>query len=107
MSYPRLPLRTVVVGLALAATGFLVAESNAEYIDAGADVGLLQKIAVGSGGRFYTETDANQLANDLKRRQKTVAVEIHQDIWDIPLVLLTLFALLTVEWWVRRRRGMS
>jgi len=93
--------------VAQAATGFLVAESNAEYIDAGADVGLLQKIAVESNGRFYTETDAEQLADDLKRRQKTVTVEIHQDIWDIPLVLLTLFILLTVEWWIRRRRGMS
>jgi len=92
---------------AQAASGYLVAESNAEYIDAGADVGLLQKIAAGSGGNFYTDTDANQLVNDLKRRQKMVTVETHQDLWDIPLVLLTIFVLLTVEWWVRRRRGMS
>ena len=90
-----------------AAAGFLVAESNVEYIDAGADVGLLQKIANGSGGKFYPDTDADQLVNDLKRRQKAVTVESQQDIWDIPPVLLTLFALLTVEWWVRRRRGMS
>jgi uncharacterized membrane protein len=93
--------------VSLAATGFLVAESNAEYIDAGADIGLLQKIAVGSGGKFYADTDVNQLVDDLKRRQKTVTVENQQDIWDIPLVLLTLFTLLTVEWWVRRRRGLS
>jgi uncharacterized membrane protein len=90
-----------------AATGYLVAESNVEYIDAGADVGLLQKIANGSGGKFYPDTEADQLVNDLKRRQKAVTVESQQDIWDIPPVLLTLFALLTVEWWVRRRRGMS
>lgn len=88
-------------------TAFLAAESNAEYIDAGMDAGLLQKMADGSGGKFYTHKNKNQLVNDLKRRQKTAAVEIRQDVWDMPLVLLALFTLLTLEWWIRRRKGMS
>jgi len=88
-------------------TAFLVAESNAEYIDAGMDAGLLQKMAAGSGGKFYTDKNKNQLVNDLKRRQKTAAVEIQQDIWDMPLILLVLFTLLTLEWFIRRRKGMS
>jgi hypothetical protein len=90
-----------------ASTAFLVAESNAEFIDAGMDAVLLQEMADGSGGQFYTAKNTNQLVNDLKRRQKAATVEIQQDIWDMPLVLLTLFALLTLEWWIRRRKGMS
>jgi len=88
-------------------TGFLVANSNMEYVDAGLDAVLLQKIAAVSGGRFYTAKNADRLANDLKRLQKITTLEIQQDIWDTPLVLLTLFTLLALEWWIRRRRGMS
>jgi len=85
----------------------LVAESNAEYIDAGMDAGLMQKMAAVSEGKFYTDKNKNQLVNDLKGRRKTAAVEIQQDIWDMPIVLLALFTLLTLEWWLRRRKGMS
>jgi hypothetical protein len=89
------------------ATGFLVAESNTEYVDAGMDAVLLQKMAAVTGGRFYTAENAKLLVDDLKRLQKSTTVEIHQDIWDTPLVLLTLFMLLALEWWIRRRKGMS
>lgn len=90
-----------------ASTAILVAESDAEFIDAGMDAALLQKMADSSGGRFYTAEKSKQLINDLKRRQKAATVEIQQDIWDTPLVLLTLLTLLTLEWWFRRRKGMS
>ncbi len=90
-----------------ASTAFLAAESNVEYIDAGMDAVLLQKMADAGGGQFYPEKNANRLVNDLKRRQKPATVEIQQDIWDMPLLLLALLALLTLEWWIRRRKGMS
>jgi len=45
--------------------------------------------------------------NDLKRLRKVVAVDVEQDIWDMPIVFITLCGLLALEWWVRRRKGMS
>jgi uncharacterized membrane protein len=88
-------------------THFLVVEPGAEFIDAGMDVALLKTMAGVSGGQFYTDNNADQLVNDLKRIQNVVPLAVEQDIWDMPIVLLLFFGLLALEWLIRRRRGMS
>jgi hypothetical protein len=44
---------------------------------------------------------------DLKHLQKVVAVDVEQDIWDMPIVLFLLCGLFALEWLIRRRKGMS
>ncbi|UCD81775.1 MAG: hypothetical protein JSW26_10215, partial [Desulfobacterales bacterium] len=90
-----------------ASTQFLAAEPNTEFINAGMDAALLEKMAKVSGGKFYTDKNADRLIDDLKRLQKFTTVEIQRDIWDMPLILLLLFGLFGLEWWIRRRKGMS
>jgi uncharacterized membrane protein len=90
-----------------ASTQFLAAEPNAEFINAGMDAVLLEKIARAGGGKFYTDKNADRLVADLKRLQKFATVKIQRDIWDGPLILLVLFGLFGLEWWLRRRKGMS
>ena len=86
---------------------FLVEEPGAEFIDAGMDAGLLKKMAGVGGGKFYAESDANRLVDDLKRLQKVLPLDVEQDIWDMPLVLFLLCGLFALEWYIRRRKGMS
>ncbi len=90
-----------------ASTHFLVAEPLAEFIDAGLDADLLKTMAGVSGGKFYTASNANRLVTDLKGLQKIVPVTVEQEIWDKPIVLFLLVGLFTLEWLVRRRKGMS
>jgi uncharacterized membrane protein len=90
-----------------ASTQFLAAEPAAEFINAGMDAALLDKMAQVSGGKFYTEKNADRLVDDLKRLKKFATVEIQRDIWDMPLVLVLLFGLFGLEWWIRRRKGMA
>ena len=71
------------------------------------DADLLHRMADASGGKFYTGDTVDRLLDDLERLQKTINVDRAQEIWDMPLVLLLLFACLTMEWAIRRRKGMS
>ncbi len=90
-----------------ASNRFLVKESGVEFNHAAMDTVLLKAMADVSGGQFYTHDHADRLREDLKRIQKFVPLEVKADIWDMPLVLFLLFGLLTLEWSIRRRRGMS
>ena len=90
-----------------ASTHFLVAEPVAEFVDAGLDADLLKAMADVSGGKFYTASNADQLVTDLKGLQKIVPVAVEQEIWDMPIVLILLVGLFTLEWLMRRRKGMS
>jgi uncharacterized membrane protein len=86
---------------------FLVVEPIVEFIDAGLDADLLKTMADVSGGNFYTEINAQQLVNDLKRLEKVVTVAVEHEIWDMPIVLFLLVGLFALEWLIRRRKGMS
>ncbi|MGD8647294.1 MAG: glutamine amidotransferase [Desulfobacterales bacterium] len=88
-------------------TRFLVVEPIVEFIDAGLDADLLKTMADVSGGKFYTEIDAERLMKDLKRLEKVVAVTVEQEIWDMPIILFLLVGLFALEWLIRRRKGMS
>jgi uncharacterized membrane protein len=90
-----------------ASTQFLAAEPNAEFIDAGMNADLLRKLANVTGGKFYTDENADRLVDDLKHLRKFTTVETQRDLWDMPLVLFLLFGLFGLEWFIRRRKGMS
>ena len=84
-----------------------VGATGIEYINASMDADLLHRMADASGGKFYTGDTVDRLLDDLERLQKAINVERAQEIWDRPLVLLLLFACFTMEWSIRRRKGMS
>lgn len=90
-----------------ASTHFLVMEPIAEFIDAGLDAALLKTLAGASGGKFYTDNNADRLVNDLKHLQKVVPVDVEQDLWHMPITLFLLCGLFALEWLIRRRKGMS
>ncbi|MEJ2638755.1 MAG: hypothetical protein P8010_04190, partial [Desulfosarcinaceae bacterium] len=86
---------------------FLVTDAALEMRNAALNRPLLAKIATAGGGRYYDRGTAEKLIKHLKAHRTTDTVAVQKDIWDIPLVFFLLIAALTVEWLLRRRRGLS
>ena len=84
-----------------------VADLNTEYFDAEMRSQLLKRIAKETGGRFYTPSTANTLAEDVALSKHGVTVVNQMDLWDMPAVLLLLVALVTAEWSYRKLRGLA
>ena len=90
-----------------ASTSFFVAGSQIEFRNAVLNEALLQRTALASGGKYYDMENANGIVKDLKDLQKIRTVDISLDVWDMPIVFFSLLAFFSLEWVIRRRRGLS
>jgi uncharacterized membrane protein len=85
----------------------LIGESRREYFAAGMRPRLLRRVADETGGRFYTSSDVDRLAEDIRFTESGHTVTEELDLWDMPAVFLALLGLLGGEWVLRRRRGLA
>jgi hypothetical protein len=81
--------------------------SDAEYFDASMQSARLQRIAEETGGRFYTTANVAGLPEDVKYSGRGVTTIEERELWHMPVVLLTMLALLSAEWVMRRRVGLA
>ncbi|MES3032507.1 MAG: glutamine amidotransferase [Gemmatimonadota bacterium] len=84
-----------------------VAEPVEEYFGAERRDVLLEQLARETGGRSYTPQRAAEIARDLAYSASGATAVRRLDLWDAPLVLLLLLALLGGEWALRRARGLT
>ena len=80
---------------------------DAEYFDAAMRGSLLRRIAEETGGRFFTPANAATLPEAVTYTGRGVTVVEERDLWDMPIVLMALLALLGAEWGFRRVRGLA
>ena len=80
---------------------------DAEYFDAAMRGSLLRRIAEDTGGHFFTPANAASLPEAVTYTGRGVTVVEERDLWDMPIVLMALFALLGAEWGYRRVRGLA
>jgi hypothetical protein len=80
---------------------------DAEYFDATMRAPLLQRIAEDTGGRFFTPATVASLPEAISYSGRGVTVVEERDLWDMPVVLLLLIALVGAEWSYRRQRGLA
>jgi hypothetical protein len=80
---------------------------DAEYFDAAMRTPLLKRIAEDTGGRFFTPATAASLPEAISYSGRGVTVVEERDLWDMPIMLLLLLALVGSEWGYRRVRGMA
>jgi hypothetical protein len=80
---------------------------DGEYFDAAMRASLLQRVAEETGGRFFTPSSAGALAEAINYSGRGVTVVEERDLWDMPIVLILLLALIGAEWGLRRRRGLA
>lgn len=86
---------------------FVVTPSLREYNNAGLDSGMLGRIAETSGGRYYNLPQIRQMIADIEHSPGAYSREVQEDLWDKPLLLALLIALMSLDWMARRYRGLS
>ncbi|MGH9903674.1 MAG: hypothetical protein ACRD68_17845, partial [Pyrinomonadaceae bacterium] len=95
------------IGAAAAQSEFVVAEMNREFYDAAPNEDLLKRIAVETGGRYYTLDQAQSLIDDLTYRRTDNSERVTKELWDMPINFLLLIGLVSAEWFLRKREGLA
>jgi uncharacterized membrane protein len=81
--------------------------SEAEYFDPTMHAQPLRRIAEETGGRFYTATAAQSLAEDVRVAGRGVTAVEERELWNMPIVLIILLGLICAEWGYRRVVGLA
>lgn len=80
---------------------------GAEYFGAALQEGTLRRMAEETGGRYYTPATLRTLPEDVTFTESGATVVEYRDLWDMPILLLTVVGLLSAEWSLRRRQGLA
>lgn len=86
---------------------FYVSENHVEFASPDLQVGLLERIAEISGGKYLHISAANDLADELAVARSTYSKTVERDLWDMPALYFAILLLLAAEWIARRARGLS
>jgi uncharacterized membrane protein len=91
--------------LGTAAQFILAGGIDSELIDPGLNETVLRRIADESGGRYVRPQDVDTIAPWLLQTMPSPQREM-RDLWHNPWMFVSLIALLSVEWGLRRRWGL-
>jgi hypothetical protein len=83
------------------------AAGDSEYFDAPMRASLLTRIAEETGGRFFTPANVAQLPEAISYSGRGVTVVEERDLWDMPILLMAILALIAADWGYRRRQGLA
>ena len=87
---------------------FLVYREQLERTETAVDIAYLQQLATASGGRIIQASEIKDLVNDLLLESAPMEARTRLiPIWDTALVCLLLTFLLALEWFLRRRWGLT
>jgi uncharacterized membrane protein len=95
------------LGTLNAKSDLLVSDMNREYYGAAQNSDLLKRIATETGGKYYTPAEAQSLLDDLTYRQSPYSERVTKDLWDMPINFMLIIALLSGEWFLRKREGLA
>ena len=85
---------------------FSVEEFNLEYQNARMNEDLLRRMAVESGGEFFTSGNFTKLKEKLNFPEKFIVRNQEWEIWNKSSILMVCIFLLGAEWFIRKRKGM-
>ena len=80
---------------------------DSEYFDAAMRASLLTRLAEETGGRFFTPSTATALPEAISYSGRGVTVVEERDLWDMPILLMAILALIGADWGLRRMRGLA
>lgn len=84
----------------------VVPRETSERVELAAHRDPLERLATATGGKVFNDADAGALPELLKTRTVERTRTVETPIWDQPLALALFFALLSSEWWLRKRAGL-
>jgi hypothetical protein len=85
---------------------FSVEAYSVELIHTAQNRNLLQRIAQLSGGRYLAADQPDELRNLLNYEIVIIDKKQETDLWNKPVMLFLIVALLALEWWIRKRSDM-
>ena len=89
-----------------AMTNVLVGGADVEMTDPRLNLPVLQRIALGSGGRVVAANDRATLVDALRQRLPAARLAVVRDVWHTGWSFAALVLLLGAEWTLRRRWGL-
>ena len=92
--------------LGSAETSMLVGGADPEMTDPRLNMAVLERVALGSGGRVISPQEVRALVEALRARVPAARLAVTHDVWHTGWALLTLVLLLGAEWILRRRWGL-
>ncbi len=84
---------------------FLTELDRKEYQKAEYNPAFLRELANVSGGKFYTLEQLGEIAKDIPYTPNPEAETIRLHLWHHPGFYILLIVLMTLEWFLRRKRG--
>jgi len=89
-------------------TGYVrAAPGDAEYFDPVMHAAPLRRVAEETGGKFYTPDTVTNLAEDVRYGGRGVTAVEERELWNMPIILFSLMALVCAEWGYRRLVGLQ
>lgn len=89
--------------VAVARASILHATGQAEHFGFRRNSGLLQRLALATGGQYFADGDLSELPDLLRYSSSGITETEHKSIWDSPAFYLLLLLLKSSEWMLRRR----
>jgi uncharacterized membrane protein len=83
------------------------APGDVEYFDPTMHPQPLRRIAEETGGKFYTAENVAGLAEDVRYAGRGVTSVEERELWNMPIILVTLMGLMFAEWGYRRAVGLA
>jgi hypothetical protein len=66
---------------------------------------LLEKLSSQTGGRYWKADELGRLPSEISYSEAGISVRDTKELWNMPIVFLTLLALMAGEWLLRRKWG--
>ena len=66
---------------------------------------LLEKLSEQTGGRYWEGGELEKLPRDISYSEAGISVRDTKELWDMPVVFLTLLGLTAADWLLRRKWG--
>lgn len=89
------------------AGGFEIGDSAQEYVRTGMNRELLTRLSEKTGGKFYPINESQKMISEMEVPDVQIAETTDIRIWDHPFSLILLVAVLSMEWFIRRRHGLT
>lgn len=86
---------------------FTVETPNLELIHPEMDKELLSNISKITNGKYYDVSNVKDLISDIMKSKETMTIDVQKELHDLPLIGFALISFLSVEWFIRRRRGLA
>ena len=93
--------------LGAATSAFLVTERSREFYDAAQNVELLKRVATETGGKYFELGKANNLLDEITMLEGKNSERVSKDLWDMPINFMLLVGLASLEWFLRKRKGLA